>query len=261
MFRSVPFSAPLALLFAASAAATVCVVRVDVGDGRDADARRLDDVDGVDADVRTDMARRRDVVPRHVGRDDGRDDAAILRPCVVALSRGARQDRPRRGLRPLTVLVGAGYFCVWTVFGMAAFAVGVALAALEMQMAGAGACRSGRGCAGRARRRRASVHCVEGASPCLLPGGAGAPRLRIAGGAGTAWRYGLRLGLHCRYCCAGLTAILLVIGIMDLRAMALVTAAITAERLVPAGERVARGVGIAAVGAGVWLIMRAVVLV
>ena len=47
------------------------LVHVHVRDGRDADARRLDDVDGVDADARTDVARRRGVVPRHVGRDDG----------------------------------------------------------------------------------------------------------------------------------------------------------------------------------------------
>jgi predicted metal-binding membrane protein len=38
------------------------LVRIHVGDGRDADARRLDDVDGVDADARTDVARRRGVV-------------------------------------------------------------------------------------------------------------------------------------------------------------------------------------------------------
>ena len=48
--------------------------------------------------------------------------------------------------------------------------------------------------------------------------------------AGTAWRHGLRLGLHCSHCCAGLMAILLVIGVMDLRAMAVVAAAITIER-------------------------------
>ncbi|HEV8260010.1 MAG TPA: DUF2182 domain-containing protein, partial [Burkholderiales bacterium] len=74
---------------------------------------------------------------------------------------------------------------------------------------------------------------------------------------GTAWRHGLRLGLHCVHCCAGLTAILLVIGVMDLRAMAVVTAAITVERLAPAGERVARVTGAVAVGAGLFLIARA----
>src|SRR5262249_43134132 len=69
------------------------LVRVHVGDGRDADARRLNDVDGVDADARTDVARRRGVVPRHVGRDDGGDDAAIPGPDAVALPPGRRQDR------------------------------------------------------------------------------------------------------------------------------------------------------------------------
>src|SRR5467141_5117801 len=71
------------------------LVCVHVGDGRDADARRLDDVDGVDADARTDVARRRDVVPRHVGRDDGGDDAAILGPNAVALPSGRWRDAPR----------------------------------------------------------------------------------------------------------------------------------------------------------------------
>jgi predicted metal-binding membrane protein len=52
-------------------------------------------------------------------------------------------------------------------------------------------------------------------------------------------------------------AILLVIGVMDLRAMAVVAAAITVERLAPAGERVARGTGAVAVGAGLFLIAQA----
>jgi len=51
--------------------------------------------------------------------------------------------------------------------------------------------------------------------------------------------------------------VLLVIGVMDLRVMALVTAAITAERLSNNGERVARVIGIAMVAAGFLLIARA----
>ena len=81
-----------------------------------------------------------------------------------------------------------------------------------------------------------------------------APDRALPAGAGTAWRYGLRLGLHCLHCCAGLTAVLLVIGVMDLRAMAAVTALIAAERLAPAGERVARGIGAAIITCGVYLI-------
>jgi predicted metal-binding membrane protein len=49
-------------------------------------------------------------------------------------------------------------------------------------------------------------------------------------------------------------AILLVIGVMDLRAMAVVGAAIVVERLAPAGERVARAIGTVVVGTGLLLI-------
>jgi predicted metal-binding membrane protein len=72
-----------------------------------------------------------------------------------------------------------------------------------------------------------------------------------------AWQHGLRLGLNCGCCCAGLTAILLVMGVMDLRAMAAVTAAVTVERLTPAGERVARAIGAVVVGSGLLLIAQA----
>jgi predicted metal-binding integral membrane protein DUF2182 len=51
--------------------------------------------------------------------------------------------------------------------------------------------------------------------------------------------------------------ILLVIGVVDLRAMAVVAAAMTVERLAPAGERVARASGAVVVGAGLFLIARA----
>jgi predicted metal-binding membrane protein len=57
------------------------------------------------------------------------------------------------------------------------------------------------------------------------------------------WRLGVRLGLECGYCCANLMAIQLCVGIMDLRAMTLVTAAITIERLAPGGARIARVIG------------------
>ena len=54
-------------------------------------------------------------------------------------------------------------------------------------------------------------------------------------------------------------AILLGLGVMDLRAMVAVAAAITVERLAPApaGERVARATGVVVVGAGFFLIARA----
>ena len=74
----------------------------------------------------------------------------------------------------------------------------------------------------------------------------------------TALQWGLRLGLRCCLSCAGLVVILLVLGVMDLGAMGIVTAAITLERLAPAGLRVAEAIGCVTAGAGVILITQAV---
>jgi predicted metal-binding membrane protein len=120
----------------------------------------------------------------------------------------------------LTALMSLGYFFVWAAVGMAVFAAGAALAALEMK----------------------------------LPVLARALPLAVTG---VAWRHGLRLGVRCSACCAGLTAALLVVGVMNLPAMAVVTAAISLERLAPAGERVARAIGVVILGAGMFLIARA----
>src|SRR5262249_34065240 len=75
--------------------------------------------------------------------------------------------------------------------------------------------------------------------------------------AGAAWRYGRRPGFHCSHSCAGLTAVVLGLGVMDLRVMAAVSAAITAEHLAPSGVRVARAIGVVVVAAGLCLIARA----
>lgn len=74
-----------------------------------------------------------------------------------------------------------------------------------------------------------------------------------------AWRDGVRLGLHCNAACANLTAVLLVFGAMDLRAMVLVTAAVTAERLARRDAWVPQGIGIALVGLGACALGQAMV--
>src|SRR5881409_315256 len=61
---------------------------------------------------------------------------AMMLPSLVPMLWRYRQAVGRTGetrLGRLTALVGVGYFFVWTVFGMAAFPLGVALAAVEMQ--------------------------------------------------------------------------------------------------------------------------------
>jgi predicted metal-binding membrane protein len=185
---------------------------------------------------------------------------AMMLPSLAPTLWRYREALRRTGetrLGRLTALVGVGYFLVWTVFGMAVFPVGVALAAVEMQhQALAGAVPITAGVvvlmAGAFQFTSWKAHHL---ACCREAQGRGRT---LRADAGTAWRYGLRLGVHCSYRCAGLTAILLVIGVMNLRAMAVITAAITAEGVAPAGGRVARAIGAVAVGSGLFLIARAV---
>jgi len=188
---------------------------------------------------------------------------AMMLPCLVPMLWRYRQlltNTGNRRLGSLTVLVGVGYFFVWTVFGMIAFPVGVTLAAVEMQQPAL------------ARGVPIAVGVIVLIAGALQFSAWKARQLaccRAAPGRGrtlpadtaTAWRYGLHLGLHCSSCCAALTAILLVVGVMDLRVMTVVTAATTLERLAPAGERVARAIGALLIGAGVLLVARAAGLV
>jgi predicted metal-binding membrane protein len=60
--------------------------------------------------------------------------------------------------------------------------------------------------------------------------------------------------MHCVCCCAGSTAVLLAVGVMDLRAMAIIAAVVALERLAPGGHRVARAIGAAAMAIGsIWI--------
>jgi predicted metal-binding membrane protein len=186
--------------------------------------------------------------------------AAMMLPSLVPMLRRYREAMGRIGetrLGRLTALAGGGYFFVWIAIGMAAFPLGIEVAAIEMQQpAVARAVPMAIGVvvliAGVLQFTPWKAHhlaCCREASVSAR----GRARLRH----GEAWRHGVRLGLHCGYCCAGPMAILLVAGVMDLRVMAIVTAAITAERLAPAGERVARALGVVALAAGSLLIARA----
>ena len=75
-----------------------------------------------------------------------------------------------------------------------------------------------------------------------------------------AWNYGLHLGLNCALCCAGFMAILLVLGVMDLRVMTILAVAITIERLLPNPRFAVRTAGVLMLVAGAFLIFRALVI-
>jgi predicted metal-binding membrane protein len=182
--------------------------------------------------------------------------AAMMLPSLAPMLGRYRQEVGCEGqsrLGRLTLLVGLGYFFVWTLVGLAVFPLGVVLAAVEMeQPALARAAPAAVGVviliAGAIQFTSWKAHHLVRCRETPAPGGT------LPADAGTAWRQGLRFGLHCGLSCANLTSILLVIGVMDLRAMAIVTAAITAERLGPAGPRVAQAIGAVVIVAGLLLI-------
>ena len=184
--------------------------------------------------------------------------AAMKLPSLVPMLKRYREAVDTRGgarLAWLTALVGLGYFWVWCLYGMAAFPLGAALTALEMREPAlahavpfavavvvmlAGALQF-------SVWKTQRLACYRESCGCGLPADAG-----------SAWRHGMRLGLHCSACCAGLMAILMVIGVMDLGTMAVVAVAITAERLAPQGQRVARITGAVVLLAGFCMLARAV---
>jgi predicted metal-binding membrane protein len=142
-----------------------------------------------------------------------------------------------------------GYFAIWLAAGIGIFAFGVALAMVEMRsdlisrafpfllgvsLIAAGAfqftrwkmthlsrCRSGFGCA---------ASCPQNE---------------------TSFRLGCKQGVACCVCCASPTMILLALGMMNPLVIIVVAIVISAEKLLPRPEIVARAVGVAAIVLGI----------
>ena len=187
---------------------------------------------------------------------------AMMLPSLVPMLRHYREAAGRRAgsrLGWLTTLVGTAYFLVWILIGIAVFAIGIALAQVEMQQtavsravpiaAGVVVLLAGTFQFTAWKARHLSCCRVPTAQPV-------SPRVDSA----AALAHGVRLGIHCSACCGNLILILLVAGIMDLRAMAVVTAAITGERLTPAARPVVRAIGAVVCAAGLVLLTRAISL-
>lgn len=159
--------------------------------------------------------------------------AAMMLPSMVAMLRHDHGG-PQR-----TAIVAGAYLSVWAVIGVATYPLSVALMGLEMRQPIA---------AGIIVVVAGALQLTKWKSQRL----AGCHR-PLQGD--SAWRQGLALGVRCVQCCANLMLIMLAFGGMDYRVMAIVTAAITIERLAPVHGPVARRIGAAAVAAGVFLIV------
>jgi predicted metal-binding membrane protein len=182
----------------------------------------------------------------------------MLPSLIPMLARYRRSLRGAGGiqLHGLTVLAAAGYFAVWAALGMAVYAGGVGLMAVEARWTmtvrwlplAAGVVLLAAGSVQfTAWKARQLAHCRGGGScgPTLEPTALGA------------LRHGLELGLRCSRCSGNLMLVLAAIGMMNLVAMAGVTGAVSAERLGSAPRRVAWASGAAIVLLGVLTISRA----
>lgn len=177
--------------------------------------------------------------------------AAMMLPALVPMLLAYHPGpRPAMG----RWLAGAGYLGVWTAFGALAYLPGVLLAALALDSELFARCVPAlTGIAvvflgvfqmtewklGQLTRCRAVTPCTTGAAQGR-----------------SAWRHGAHLGLCCLRCNANLMLVQLVAGVMDLRLMALLTLAVSAERLAPAPRTVARVVGLVIVAAGAVMFTR-----
>lgn len=189
---------------------------------------------------------------------------AMMLPSVmpaVLLHRRLVQARAARGERAAGshVLLLAGYFSIWVVFGAVAYAIGMTLAAAAMRSirisvlvpAATGVALAAAGAYQLTRWKQLCLgHCR---SPLSF-----FSRHEIRRPADS-WRFGVHHGAYCAACCWGLMVIQLALGVMSVPLMALVALIILLEKQWRHGEALARVVGAASLAMGIVLVLRATI--
>lgn len=176
-----------------------------------------------------------------------------LAPTLWRYHRHVRAVRlPRAGQR--TTLFAVGYASVWTTIGVALFAMSAELSPMGLASptdppfapwAGAVVL-----CVGALQRSRWKEKQLLRCRQACVTARAIPTNVMMA------WRDGCRLGVDCGLSCAAPMAVLFIAGLMDARMMLVITAAITAERVSPAGARIARLTGALALVAGLVMCVR-----
>jgi len=136
-----------------------------------------------------------------------------------------------------TPLFAVGYLLAWTAFGAAAYWIGSLFAwpATGALLVAAGVYQVlplKHACLRRCRNPLGFLRDHAGESPL---------------------RVGIIHGAYCVGCCAGLMVVLLALGMMNVVWMALVAAAVLAEKLLPGGERLAPASAVVLVASGAWI--------
>jgi len=183
-------------------------------------------------------------------------------PMLLLYRRAAtfRRDSSQEGASAgfATTMMGTGYFAVWLLFGILAYASGMTLGWAAMRWTAvsrvvplaSGAALVAAGIYQWTPWKNACLrHCRD-------------PLSLVADHLDGGWARGLKLGFHhgafCVGCCWALMVIQLVLGVMNVPVMVGVAVVIALEKLVPWGNQVAKGAGLAAVLGGLFMVTRAV---
>lgn len=170
-------------------------------------------------------------------------------PMVLVHASVARRQRAR--WRLITSFV-SGYLLVWSVFGLAATALQWSLDRSGALIAG-GRLTSTIG--GGVLVAAGAYQFTTWKQACLRQCRTPMSFLLHDWREGTlgSLRMGLRHGLTCTGCCLGLMLVMFAVGVMSLAWMAVVTAIIAAEKVLPGGPRIATAGGALLIAGGVWV--------
>lgn len=182
--------------------------------------------------------------------------AMMLPGAMPSLLSMAALARRRPGTAPLLpYLFAAGYLLAWTGYAVAAAGAQYALDAVSLFSAGSRVESSVLAggllvAAGVFQLTPLKDVCLR---YCRSPFGllAAGPLEGVRGTVGL----GLRQGLYCIGCCWALMLLMFVFGVMNLAWMALLTLLILVEKLAGGRWHLVRGVGVALVIGGVWLVL------
>jgi len=177
---------------------------------------------------------------------------------LLLLHRRAAAFRGDAHLEQLTFALAAGYFFLWTLFGIVAYLFGLLISRGAMHSAAfshavpvaAGLALS---IAGIYQLTPCKSACLKHCRDPLTLVAHHLPHGRLG-----ALHLGLHHGAFCAACCWGLMLIQLVLGAMNLAVMVAVAIVIALEKLLPNGEKLARATGVVAIGVGAVIVAKSV---
>jgi predicted metal-binding membrane protein len=183
--------------------------------------------------------------------------AAMMLPSVapmLLLFDRVSAERARRGRASVpTWIFAASYLVVWTIYGLAAYALYRGVRALDLRFLAWN--RDGPYVAGALVALAGVYELTPLKSVCLRH--CRSPMHFVLGewreGVSGAIRMGTIDGAYCVGCCWGLMLVLFALGVMSLFWMGVVAALIFAQKVLPYGDRLARVFAVAFVAFGIWI--------